>query len=84
MTVLAESYTILHKTLGISNADIKEIFTEWNLKGELSDNFLVDLGALITGFKEGDGVSDRKGIIDHIEDKVTQDVDDSEGAMMYH
>lgn len=82
--MLAEAYTILHHTLGISNKDIKDIFAEWNTKGELSDNFLVDLGALITGFTHGDGITDRKGIIDDIEDKVTQDVDDSEGSVHRH
>lgn len=81
LSVLAEAYTLLHKTLGISNDEISKIFAAWNEKGELSNNFLVNLGALITSFKEGeDGkLKDKAGIVDDIADKVTQDVDDSEG-----
>ena len=31
-------------------------------------------------FKKGDGIQDSAGIVDDIEDKVTQDVDNSEGT----
>lgn len=80
LSVLAEAYTLLRRTLGIPNDEIKNIFTQWNAEGELSDNFLVDLGALITGFTKGDGVKDKDGIVDDISQKITQDVDDSEGT----
>lgn len=80
LSVLAEAYTLLRHTLNIPNAEIKDIFAKWKETGELSDNYLVELGSLILGFTEGDGMKDKQGIVDDIDDKVTQDVDDSEGT----
>lgn len=56
--------------LGISNDEIKTIFESWNKEGELRENFLIDLGALICGFKKGEEVENKEGIVDDIEDKV--------------
>lgn len=80
LSVLAEAYTLLRHTLNIPNNEIKRIFAKWNESGELSDNFLVELGSLIVGFTEGDGLQDKAGIVDDIDDKVTQDIDNSEGT----
>jgi 6-phosphogluconate dehydrogenase (decarboxylating) len=80
LSVLAEAYTLLRHTLNIPNKEIKDIFAKWNESGELCDNFLVELGSLIVGFTEGDGLKDKAGIVDDIDDKVTQDIDNSEGT----
>ena len=44
----------------------------------LRGNFLVGIGFKGLRFKEGDGIKDDRGIVEGIEDKVTQDVDLSE------
>lgn len=44
----------------------------------LRGNFLVGIGYKGLRFKEGDGIKDDRGIVESIEDKVTQDVDLSE------
>lgn len=53
LSILAEVWSIMHRTLEISNEEIKDIFNSWNAKGELSDDFLVDLGAHILSFNVG-------------------------------
>lgn len=57
LSVLAEAWSFLHRTLGISNEEIKDIFNEWNERGELSDDFLVDLGSHILSFNVSKQVS---------------------------
>lgn len=44
----------------------------------LRGNFLLGIGFKGLRFKEGDGIKDDRGIVEGIEDKVTQDVDLSE------
>lgn len=50
LSILAEVWSLLHRTLQFSNEEIGKIFDDWNEKGELSDDFLVDLGAHILTF----------------------------------
>lgn len=50
LSILAEVWSLLHRTLQFSNEEISKIFDDWNAKGELSDDFLVDLGAHILTF----------------------------------
>lgn len=45
MQLIAESYDLLHRGLGLSAAEIGDIFTEWN-QGEL-DSFLMEISAQI-------------------------------------
>lgn len=45
MQLIAESYDLLHRVLGLSAAEISEIFGEWN-KGEL-DSFLMEISTQI-------------------------------------
>jgi hypothetical protein len=47
----------------------------------LRGNFLVGIGFKGLRFKEGDGIKDDRGIVEGIEDKVTQDVDLSEVSL---
>ncbi|GAB3246887.1 NADP(+)-dependent, decarboxylating phosphogluconate dehydrogenase [Chitinimonas naiadis] len=50
MQLIAEAYDILKNLLGLSNADLADVFGDWN-KGEL-DSFLIDITANI--FKKKD------------------------------
>lgn len=47
MQLIAESYDLLHRVLGLSAKEISEIFGEWN-KGEL-DSFLMEISTQILG-----------------------------------
>jgi len=96
LSILAEAHYLLHHTAGLENKAVADLFDEWNgtnAKGgedekagegkegkELYDNFLLKIGAEILRFRHGDGLDMKKGIVDGIEDKVTQDVDNSEGT----
>ena len=64
--LIAESYDLLHRVLGLSAAEISEIFGEWN-KGEL-DSFLMEISTQIlatvdpsTGKPMVDVIMDRAG-----------------------
>lgn len=66
MQLIAESYDLLHRVLGLSAAEISEIFGEWN-KGEL-DSFLMEISTQIlatvdpsTGKSMVDVIMDRAG-----------------------
>lgn len=66
MQLIAESYDLLHRVLGLSAAEISEIFGEWN-KGEL-DSFLMEISTQIlatvdpsTGKPMVDVIMDRAG-----------------------
>jgi hypothetical protein len=64
----------------LTNDEIANMFEAWSKSGPLRGNFLVGIGYRGLRFKEGDGIEDERGIIEGIEDKVTQDVDKSEGT----
>ena len=66
MQLIAESYDLLHRVLGLSATEISEIFGEWN-KGEL-DSFLMEISTQIlatvdpsTGKPMVDVIMDRAG-----------------------
>jgi 6-phosphogluconate dehydrogenase len=50
LSILAESWSLLHHTFGYSNEEISEVFKSWDAQGELADDFLVNLGAHILTF----------------------------------
>jgi 6-phosphogluconate dehydrogenase len=56
------------------------MFETWFKDGPLRGNYLVGIGYKGLRFKEGDGIKDDNGIVEEFEDKVTQDVDRSEGT----
>jgi len=78
--ILAEAHSLLYTQLGYSDREISDIFEKWNSTGELRDNYLLGIGVEILRFTHGDGIDDPKGIVEDIEDKVVQDVDESEGT----
>ena len=67
MQLIAESYDILHRGLGLSNAELHEVFAEWN-RGEL-ESYLVEITADI--FAKLDPESDQ-AVVDLILDEAAQ------------
>lgn len=67
MQLIAESYSLLKGTLGLSNAELAEVFADWN-QGEL-DSYLVDITSKIFTKKDKDSDSD---VVDVILDSAGQ------------
>jgi len=67
MQLIAEAYDILHRGLGLSNAELHEIFTEWN-RGELK-SYLIEITADI--FAKHDPESGQ-AVLDLILDEAAQ------------
>ena len=65
MQLIAESYDLLKRVGGLSNAELGDVFSEWN-KGKDLDSFLIDITADI--FKYGKADGDDKDLIDEIKD----------------
>ena len=65
MQLIAESYDLLKRVGGLSNAELGDVFAEWN-KGKDLDSFLIDITADI--FKYGKRDGDDKDLIDEIKD----------------
>ncbi|WWC66396.1 6-phosphogluconate dehydrogenase (decarboxylating) [Kwoniella pini CBS 10737] len=81
LSILCEVRGLLHDQLNLSNDEISDLFESWWKDGPLRGNFLIGIGFKGLRFKEGGGIKDAKdGIVEKIEDKVTQDVDLSEGT----
>jgi len=80
LSIICEVRALLHYQLGLSNDEIAQMFENWCNKGPLRGNFLIGIGYKGLRFKEGDGIKDERGIVESFEDKVTQDVDRSEGT----
>ncbi len=68
MQLIAESYDILKRVLGLSNAELADVFTEWN-KGEL-DSFLIEITAQI--FRKPDDQGQPGELLDYVLDKAGQ------------
>ncbi|MBT3336952.1 MAG: NADP-dependent phosphogluconate dehydrogenase [Anaerolineae bacterium] len=67
MQLIAEAYDILHRGLGLSNAELHEIFAEWN-RGEL-ESYLIEITADI--FAKHDPESGQ-AVVDLILDEAAQ------------
>ncbi len=68
MQLIAESYDILKRVLGLSNEELADVFTEWN-KGELS-SFLIEITAQI--FKKADDQGQPGALVNYVLDKAGQ------------
>ncbi|MBL7153335.1 MAG: decarboxylating NADP(+)-dependent phosphogluconate dehydrogenase [Phycisphaerae bacterium] len=66
MQMICETYQIMKEGLGLSNAEMHEVFSEWNA-GEL-DSYLIEITRDILGYKDEDG----KEVIDLILDTAGQ------------
>lgn len=53
MQLIGEAYTLMKHSLGLSNEELSQVFTEWN-KTEL-DSYLIEITSNIFKFKEKDG-----------------------------
>lgn len=67
MQLIAESYDILHRGLGLSNAELHEVFAEWN-RGEL-ESYLIEITADI--FTKSDPETGQ-AVVDLILDEAQQ------------
>jgi 6-phosphogluconate dehydrogenase len=77
MSALCEVWGVMSRGLGMSYAEIADVWEEWNKEGELRDNFLISIGIDICRTQEP---KSKKPLLDMIKDKVVQDADDSEGT----
>ncbi|PYH89033.1 6-phosphogluconate dehydrogenase [Aspergillus ellipticus CBS 707.79] len=88
LSTVAEAWAILTFGLGLKYEETADIFEEWNTKGGLRKNFLLDIGIQILrtkktpqGDHQGEGASEHGGyVLDDVLDKVVQDDDDTEGT----
>lgn len=67
MQLISEAYDLMKNSLGMSNAEMKKVFEEWN-SSELG-SFLVEITADILGRKDEEGNGD---LVDAILDKAKQ------------
>jgi 6-phosphogluconate dehydrogenase len=68
MQLIAESYDILHRVAGLSNAELAAVFNEWNA-GELN-SFLIEITAQI--FRKQDDQGAGGELVDYVLDKAGQ------------
>lgn len=90
LSVICETWSILHKSLGLSYEEIGKVFEKWNSEGELRNTYLIQIASVICKTKktpEGDANGEGKGndgyVLDDVLDKVVQDVDNSEGTFFW-
>lgn len=76
MSAISEAWTVMNKHLGMKYDEIGKVFEEWNNKGEFKGTFLIRIGADICEEKDKSG----HHILAEVQDKVVQDVDESEGT----
>jgi len=67
MQLIAESYSVLHHVLGLTNDELAEVYADWN-KGEL-DSYLISITADIFTKKDKDT---GKAMVDIILDRAAQ------------
>ncbi|TAF57392.1 MAG: decarboxylating NADP(+)-dependent phosphogluconate dehydrogenase [Oscillatoriales cyanobacterium] len=69
MQLIAEAYDLLKSVGGLSNAELHDVFSEWNTTEEL-DSFLIDITANI--FTKADDMNGGGELIDYIVDAAGQ------------
>ena len=85
------AWSLLHKSLDLSYAEIGKLFETWNGNGELRNTYLVEIGSEICqrrktpqGDRKGGGKgSEDEYVLDDVLDKVVQDDDSSEGTLFW-
>lgn len=58
--------------LSLSNFEIADIFEKWSAEGELRGNYLLNIAVKALKFTKGDGVENEEGVVEGIEDKISQ------------
>ena len=76
MGAICEVWFIMAICLGMSYAEIADVFESWNTSDPLRDNFLVSIGVDINRTKDDKG----NYVLSNVRDKVVQDVNESEGT----
>jgi len=69
MQLICEIYDVMHRYLGLSNAEMQEVFGTWN-KGDL-DSYLIEITADILGYEDEDGFPLVDSILDTAGQKGT-------------
>ena len=69
MQLIGEIYDVMKRALGMSNAEMHDVFAEWN-KGEL-DSYLIDITKDILAYKTADGEATVDVILDAAGQKGT-------------
>ncbi|KIX02251.1 6-phosphogluconate dehydrogenase (decarboxylating) [Rhinocladiella mackenziei CBS 650.93] len=87
LSSLCEAWGMMKSGLDMTYEDIGNALDQWDRKGELRSNFLLQIGSEICHRKktlDGDGHGEGKGregyVLDDVLDKVVQDDDNSEGT----
>ena len=68
MQLIAESYDLLKNGAGLTNAELHDVFTQWN-EGDL-DSFLIEITAQI--FEKKDDLDTDSDLVDMVLDKAAQ------------
>lgn len=69
MQLIAEAYDILHRGLGLNNAELHQVFSQWNT-GVL-DSYLIEITANIFTVQDSDGTALLDNILDSAGQKGT-------------
>jgi 6-phosphogluconate dehydrogenase len=69
MQIIAETYDIMHKVLGISNKEISKIFHEWNQ--DTIGGYLVEITAKVLAIEDNSGVPLIENVLDCSKQKGT-------------
>lgn len=88
LSTVSEAWSMLHNGLDLNYDEIGDIFAAWNEKGELRNNYLLQISSEICHVKrtpqgdyQGEGASRDDGyVLDDVLDKVVQDDDNTEGT----
>lgn len=91
LSAVAEAWSLLHQGLGFDYQEIGDIFADWNNKGELRNNYLLQIGSEVCHTKRtpqgdyhGEGAGRDDGyVLDDVLDKVVQDDDNTEGTPLW-
>lgn len=76
MSVISEVWYILTKGLQLSYDEAAEIFAKWNQSEELYNTFLIYIAVDINRTRDSQG----RHVLERVQDKVVQDVDNTEGT----
>jgi 6-phosphogluconate dehydrogenase len=76
MSVISEVWYILTKGMQLSYDEAAEVFAKWNKSEELRNTFLIYIAVDINKTRDSQG----EHVLGHVQDKVVQDVDNTEGT----
>ena len=71
MQLIAEAYDLLKNVAGLSDAQLHEVFAEWNTTDELN-SFLIEITATIFAKLDEDGPDPKKALVDVVLDAAGQ------------